>query len=74
MTCIGYGGKCGENKHKQTHTHTENIQCPVKSLDTPTHSVFFIYFNYFLLCRFILNIKTMKEHIWMYVVNKKGVK
>ena len=36
---------------------------PVKSLDTPSHLMVFLYFHE---C-----IKIMNEHIWNYVVNKK---
>ena len=45
---------------------------PVKSLD---HAMVFLYLNFFSTWQInIEDIKTMKEHIWSYVVNKKSVK
>ena len=45
-------------------------------LQPTSFNVFFIFLIYFLHCRLILkinteDIKTMKEYIWNYVVNKK---
>ena len=46
---------------------------PVKSLDTPSHSIVFVYFCSTLQIN-TEDIKTMKEHIWNYLVNKKVLK
>ena len=43
-----------------------------KNLDTPSHSMRFLYFPDYLHCSFSLKAdKTMNEHIWNYVLNKK---
>ena len=45
---------------------------PIKSLDTPSHSMVFAYLYYFqfLIIISILKLSKIKEKTWNYVVNK----
>ena len=47
---------------------------PVKSLDTPTHSMFFLYLYYFLHGRIAVKTSKLWNNTWNYVVTKIIVK